>query len=763
MKKICILFLILSIAVIFIPVLGGRVLAPLDIYKFYGPWSSEATDTEVHNHFACDFTEVFFPDRLFANKSFQREGRIGWSDLNFSGTAQYANTMNLYFDWTTQLNRFLPFWTAWHLGLLGQLLLATLGMAVFLRSRKCSSETATVGALCYGLNSFFFTWMFHCWMLGAFCWLPWVVWSLYGLRERKRYGLLSPIFLSLGFLGGHLQFAAYYVIIVLGLCGLWVWEDRKKPLKTQLHIVLLLASCGILSIGMTAFMFLPCIHSYFLTFKAGLVRGAIGYPQGLTQPIKTLLLYPFYIFPYALGSPQGLDLAKLFPSNLLIVPFVGSFTTILAIYLTWNAISRKMMINAYAPMMLMILGLFLPLTPLVGPLYLRLHILFIFGASWAAAYALEEKQIITNKRLASTLIKLFLLFTLFWLIISIGINIFRSDILEFVIAKTETRMFNHRFGMFSDWWQRRFERAVTNLQLWSIEMLVPWAFLGTILIFFKSHTYGRVSRKLFMWIIILATFGQLVWYNKNWLTYENVPPNTIPGFSGQSMLMSYLKPWHRVATVQQKDRPVLFPLNTLSLYNIAHYHGYGSIVPRGLYQQLRMYPTASDLDAIKYGQWGVTHAIGYADEDGLGQDWQLIKKEGSISLFTNLLAKARYQAVLEQGTTQPLYPEVHSWNYRRLSLPNRVSKINILENWGEGWKFRVNENPWTDMDKTVGNSMYAVLANPSKSGDRFELCYRPPKLGIGLKISLFFICIYFLISCIYAINEHYLNFQGQHQ
>src|SRR5690606_8132897 len=110
---------------------------------------------EVHNHFTSDGVTQYLIYHKIAERSYAEDGRVGWSDLTMGGRPEYANTMAGYDDWTMQLHRFLDYWTAWHLGLLAQCLIAGLGLFVFLRSRGISPAVSLVAAVAYVANSRF--------------------------------------------------------------------------------------------------------------------------------------------------------------------------------------------------------------------------------------------------------------------------------------------------------------------------------------------------------------------------------------------------------------------------------------------------------------------------------------------------------------------------------------------------------------------------------------------------------------------------------
>jgi hypothetical protein len=361
----------------------GQVLAPFDIVtEMLLPWRGDKTMPQVHNHFTSDAVTQYIPYRMFAARSFLEDGYVGWNPLIFGGVAQYANTMGLYFDWTMQLHRFLRFWTAWHLGLITQFLLAGFGMIFLLKSRGCSPHLACFGSVAYMGNWQFVALVYHRWALGSFCWMPWVLWAMYGWRDRSRfYGPLVPIFIALAYLGGTLQYVAYVVIAIVCVWAGWLWEQHGQ-INLFKSITGSFFLWGSLSVGLASFMFEPTISAYIQNLHAGHIRGSLGYPEGLFQPFLNLMSYPFSVYPFILGSPQSLDLWKLLKSNLFNVGFFGTLPVLLAVLALFNT-------NVSKPAkVLIITGLVIPLTPLVGPLYHRVNLLWILGGSWAAAEGL---------------------------------------------------------------------------------------------------------------------------------------------------------------------------------------------------------------------------------------------------------------------------------------------------------------------------------------------------------------------------------------
>ena len=220
-------FIVLLVAVGFLPWWGfGRVLAPLDILnELYEPWAAGDTEVNVHNHFTTNSVTQFLLYRKFAERSCSEEGFVRWNNLIAGGTPIYAQTTAAFNDWTMQLHCYLEYWNAWHIGFMGQFLIAGLGMFVFLRSQRLSPLVALLGAIAFVLNSQFVVLSQFRFLLGAFSWMPWLLWAMYRYRDGSAWAWpFVPIFMALVFLGGTLQTNAFVFFIVLCIWIAWFIE-----------------------------------------------------------------------------------------------------------------------------------------------------------------------------------------------------------------------------------------------------------------------------------------------------------------------------------------------------------------------------------------------------------------------------------------------------------------------------------------------------------------------------------------------------------
>ncbi|MEP4077618.1 hypothetical protein [Haloferula sp.] len=724
---------------------GGKNLAPLDLlHEMMQPWRGESVDGHAKNHIVSDAVDQYLVYRMVAAESYAKEGWLGWSSLTYGGTAQYANTMALYFDWTMQLHRLFDFWTAWHLGLMLQVMIAVSGMFFFLRGRSISLLWVCCGALAYGANSQFVTWIYHRWTMGAFCWVPWILFAvdLYRNGNRRAWGWV-PLLIAMAFLGGTLQHAA---LVVLAVGAIWLEEALqvgKKP-GDQTKLVGRYAGWGVLGAGLGAMMFIPCIDAFIISNRLGLHTGMVAnsessmYPHGILQPVYNLVAYPFQIFPSLLGRCDSVDVLKAaFKSQLLYVAYFGSLPVLVAFLSLWR---KKVPTLARV---LIAMGLLLPLTPLVRLLYQRLLLLFILGGIFAFVHFMENATRETRIRVFRWTAWLGGTAVAGWTALSIFLHL-KSDILQGLREKMLVAGANSSFGYMRGWLEGRIDRFLSDLFIWSPEQVVPLVLLVIALLGFRwTGSSLKKRQKAGAIIVAVAVLAEVSLFASRWVVWSDPAEYALfPPTPETEALREHVGKDGRVSTLMH---PVLhmpvtpFVSNTLSAYGIASATGYDSIVPDGM-----LLPNESVTDADKIGRLGVSHLITAPINADVGNGWKAVWESGSMVLYENQQAYPRLIGFRTIADRDEFFsggdPEVVSLkessgleNWREIELPEGVRWIRLAENQANGWEFRVgSSDEWAPVVRAPDASMLMEIPEDSS---RVEMRYNPPARRMGFAVS----------------------------
>lgn len=726
---------------------AGRVLAPLDVmHEMLEPWRAGDDKVEVKNHFVVDAIHNYLVYRLQAEEAYRTEGAVGWSSRTYGGTPQYANTMALYFDWTMQLHRCFDFWTAWHLGLLAQVLLAAWGMLLFLRGRGIGPLWAGCGALAYAANSQFVTWLVHRWALGSFCWVPWILWAadLHRGGKQRLGGVLVPVFLALAFLGGSLQHCAHVALVVVALWGEQAWRTGRSWCG-QLGVLARHAGWGLLSTGLAAMMLVPCVAAYLESSRLGLHATAhMGlYPHGPLQPLLNLLAYPLQVLPSVLGRPGTMDAMKVLGSNLFFVASFGS----LAVLVGYVAIFRKE--TPPLARLLIVIGLLLPLTPLVKYLYQRMLTVWIAGGVFAFADFMQHASPETRKRLAKVAGRIAALGGIAWLVASVGLTLKRDLVGERLRAKFLDGSGGGAFGHFGDWVRGRLDGFVTESLLWHPQQALPLALLAASLIglaWTAATSEGR--RRAGAWLVAGALLLELTLFAGRWITWSD--PAKYPLFPETPEVAALREQVGRDGRVKTLIGPgathmaeTPFVPNTLAPYSIATIGGFDSIATAGM-----MSPVDPSTDARELGRLGISHLIGAPAYPPEGPGWTKTWESRSMALYANALAVPRYIGFAEQtGADAFLRREDGAeWialketsgleSSRRIELPAGIRSVRIAENHADGWQFRLpGSAAWQAVSRAPDASMRLDLPAATESPTTLELRFHPPLRRAGLLLS----------------------------
>ena len=752
--------------------LGDRVLAPLDLQNLMmSPWRGANASEFAKNHIVSDGVDQYLVYRMVAAENLAREGRIGWSSLTYGGTAEYANTMALYYDWTMQLHRWLDFWTAWHVGLMGQVMLAAIGMFLFLRGRSISQVWACCGALAYAANSQFVTWIFHRWSLGAFCWVPWILWAIDAHRRGRRgFGAAVPVFIALAFLGGTLQHAA---LVVLAVVAMWLEETlgtrkrsgpvaavcdrgwfsrllksdgRRPPLQLQFLLLGRYLVWGLLGSGLAAMMLLPCIDAFLTSNRLGLHAGMTTnvensiYPHGPLQPLFNLAAYPFQVFPSLLGRCGSVDLLKLFKSELFYVVYFGSLPVWIAYLAFWRKDSPLLARTLIG------MGLLLPLTPLVRLLYQRLFLLFIIGGILAFVHFMEKASRQTKLKVFRITAVITGIAAFAWTSVSVILAV-RQDLGDMLREKIVSQGGGGSFGFFSDWIALRADRFVGDLSIWSPQQLFPaLLFVAALLGFRWTSARNHHWRNRGAWLVTAAVLGEVSLFGARWVVWSDPQQHPMfPETAESRALKEHVGRDGRVTTlIHPTAHMAMTPFipNTLSAYGIATITGYDSIVPNGM-----ILPNETPGDAAKLGRLGVSHLITWQGNPEVPEEWKRVWASNSMELYENPFKVSRYIGFAGTETKDRFFEGARvGWvtlvestgmeNHRLIEVPSGVSWIRVAENHAEGWEYRLatDDGAWLPVLRADDISM--LLENPSPDmACRIEMRYDPPMRRLGCWIS----------------------------
>jgi hypothetical protein len=663
------LLVVLSLGMFFPWFVSGRVLAPLDIVsEGYLPWRGQVTHPTMHNHFVTDTVLHYIPYRMLAEQGLEQDGYVGWNPLLFGGTAQNANTMLINYDWSVLLHYFAPFWSVWTLGRMGQFLLAGMGMLIFLRSRGCAPGVAVLGSVAYMLNQQFVAWIYFNQVVAAFCWLPFLLWAIYRSLERSpRYLGAAACFLALALLGSTLQQMAF-VLAALGCVYVGILIDGRTTGLVFRKTTVAFIVFGILGAGLVSFMLEPTIGAYFENEQTGHSRGGFLYPAGSLQPVLQAVASPLTIFPSWLGSTSSLDLWKVFKFDIFFIGFFGTVPMVLALFALF---SRGVPSSAK---LLVLAGVLIPLTPLVGFLYHRFNILWILGGCWACCAWLASASPDMLRRASRWIGILLGLASAVWLLASLGIWWWR-DVLESALqAQVLAASSSSAFGLFEDWMRARATNLLSYLCIWN-----PWQImmLGGAAISVWGLMRLEPNKGVWQFVAAAGVALQLSVFWWQWTTWSE-PELIYKEPELARFLQQEVGTTGRLAMEPTLWAESMFPPNMLMPSGVAITGGYDAIQPFGMKS-----PSGRSWDFP-----GATHFLGEIADDG-PEGWTEVWSDGEWHVLRNPEQAAGL--VTTSGGEKQLSRDMFArptLNTMKVRAPAGTTKLMLYSNWHRGWKWR---------------------------------------------------------------------------
>jgi len=698
---LAVLALVVFTSLLFFPALfQGKILAPLDITTtLLQPWAQDADGRKPHNHNPSDAVTQYLPYRVFAEKSLREDGYIGWNPYEMGGYSLAENTMALPGSWPMQLHRFLAFKDAWNIGILLDFLIAGTGMLVFLRSRNLPWLPCLIGTIAFAFNSQFIIWIYHRWALGSFCWMPWVLWSYsngFSLKHLSTRSFLLPGFLALAILGGSIQHLAFIILA----CGCMAMSsfDFRRPHKNMTSFigwtfVLLLA------LGISAFSLIPQIQGYLSNISIGHTRGGMGYANGISQPFFNALLIPLRIWPWLAGDPQSIDAWRLLGSRFMELNFIGTVPMILGFASLFLRSMPK------AAKWLVAVGLIIPLTPLVGPLYHRVELLFILGAAWMTAEMLARLPELTSKfRWQRWLIASTSAIGAILVIATCIPTDTRSKFENQAVSKALAESADAQFGSDQEWiasrareWTRRFSLTHPRTA-WVYGLLV----VGTAGLVLSSRRHTSTARTGQV-LLLCATSLELVTVFHIWTTFSK-PEDLHPSNHAVEAIRTLAGP-HRVTqnSPDAKFADKFATPNVLASFSIPSIDAYESIQYRSPVIALRDQPPSLQLSLAGVGLavYPTTktppHGTEAWETTPLSEQYNL-RKNPSVPAMISASALAlptTPKAILESlASAYPISPTLRTTNRISFEVPEEARWIRLTQNWHQGWRWRTPSQSW---------------------------------------------------------------------
>ena len=719
--------------IFFFPVFfQGRVIAPLDILDhLMRPWSDGAGGFGVHNAMVYDAISQYLPYDWTVFQSLQQDGYIGWNPYVYGGYPLLENTMLCPGDWHHQLYRFLDFWTAWDLGIVLQFALAGFGMIVLLRGESLTPTAALLGAVCFAFYSQHSIWIYHRWTLGTSCWFPWMAWSIRRARRKERWiDPLSIIFTAFAFRGGSLQTCLFVVFLVGCLFTADIWEHHKD-LQNKCHASRFSAFYTTLAI-VSSLLTLDVLLNTVSPCLTGM-RDIGG--RTILQCLKTAPHWATLLLPSVFGSPQTMDVGKVFGSDMFETKFIGTTVFILACLALFR---RQAPLSAK---LCLVASLVVTVTPLVNWLYSRSTVVFAFGCAWLAAWAADHADTVGPVRSWRWIARSGVVILALWTTVGVVVSVQTPRLLPAIHRFVEHSI---RAGRESrlDWMLARADAFVAEFPPWTIHNAVPILIaVGGLLAFWhladnvnhEMHETGlesnrlRISMRKGLWttVAILCAFGELFVWSRTWITFSEKPDTE------KAATLYPVPSWATDLRREMDDGGLLWihdrasdfdylQINSQTGLGVASFQGYETVCPRTLADPER----ATEYDPSTFAARGISHVLvrpGTLPPDGL-TNWIERINTDALHLYRNPDFESRWYALLGDGSKIPLRDESDSPNRHRFHLPAGTVGMTLAEPFHREWCTLLNETLLSGEESTRrqdgGTSL--VWATPLRNETHLE-------------------------------------------
>jgi hypothetical protein len=164
----------------------------------FGPWNDiEKFRGPVRNNAMPDIITQLYPWRHLVIESYKQKELPLWNPYSFAGNPLAANYQSAAFSPCNMLFLFFSFIDAWSVLILLQLLIAGIGMYLFMRKLETSTLGSLISSTSFMFCGFITVWMEYGTLAMASAMIPWI---FLGIKQAQDNNLLSGLFLSCLFL-----------------------------------------------------------------------------------------------------------------------------------------------------------------------------------------------------------------------------------------------------------------------------------------------------------------------------------------------------------------------------------------------------------------------------------------------------------------------------------------------------------------------------------------------------------------------------------
>ena len=251
------------VGILYYPVLFGKVPFPRDMVMHFPAWAGRVSPAAMRSYADIgDLITYFYPTRAFAAQSVKQGVLPLWNPRLLSGEPFLANAQSSLFYPLNIPYYVLPLHVAWAVCIMLRMFLASLFMAMVVRSIGGSKTGSIFSGIVFGACGFMTAWQGQP-MSDSAIWLPFVCYAIQKLHEdvHRTWIALAALGFAMPVLAGHPETAAHVTLIGSTL-ALTLWAFSPGGTKPRFNSYFIAGFCvvGLLALGVASVQAIPTLE-----------------------------------------------------------------------------------------------------------------------------------------------------------------------------------------------------------------------------------------------------------------------------------------------------------------------------------------------------------------------------------------------------------------------------------------------------------------------------------------------------------------------